>query len=55
MAGLTGEAIWEKVAAREAKARKARLASLQVPPYYRVEGERAGPQSGKKRAFEDGN
>jgi hypothetical protein len=54
-AGLTGDVIWEKVVAREAKARKARLASLQVPPYYRVGGERAGPHRGRKRAFEDGN
>ncbi len=55
-AGFTGEAIWEKVATREAKARKARLASLQVPPsYYRVGGEGAEPHRGRKRAFEDGN
>jgi hypothetical protein len=54
-AGLTGEALWEKVAAREAMASKARLASLQVPPYYRVGGERAGHHRGRKRDFEDGN
>jgi hypothetical protein len=55
-AGLTSEAIfWEKVAAREAKARKARLASLQVPPYYHVGGEGAEPTRDRKRAFGDGN
>ncbi len=54
-AGLTDEARWEKASARETKARKAWLASLQVPPYYRVGGERAGRHRGRKRAFEDGN
>jgi hypothetical protein len=54
-AGLTDEARWEKAAAREAKARKARLASLQVPPYYCVGGEGVEPNRGRKRTFEGRN
>jgi hypothetical protein len=54
-AGLTSETIWEKVAARHKRARNSRLASLQMPPYYHVGGERAEPSRGRKRAFEAGN
>jgi hypothetical protein len=54
-AGLTNEVREEKAAAREAKAKKARLASLQVPPYYCVAGEEAEPNRGRKRTFEGRN
>jgi hypothetical protein len=55
-AGLTSETIWEKVAAREERARKSRFASLQVPPiYYHVGGGVAEPPRGRKRASEAGN
>ncbi len=54
-AGLTSETIWEKVAAHHERARKARLASLQISPYYHVGGEGAEPPRGRKRAFEAGN
>ncbi len=52
---MTDEAREEKAAAREAKARKARLASLQVPPYYCVGGIGAEPNCGRKRTFEGRN
>jgi hypothetical protein len=54
-AELTDEVREEKAAAREAKARKARLASLQVPPYYCVGGEGVEPNRGRKRTFEGRN
>ncbi len=42
-AGLTSETIWETVSARHKKAKNSRPASLQMPPYYHVGGERAEP------------
>ncbi len=54
-AGLTDEVREEKAAAREAKARKATLASLEVPPYYCVGGEGAEPNRGRKRTLEGRN
>jgi hypothetical protein len=55
-AGLTSETIWETVAARrKKKATGSRPASLQMPPYYHVGGERAEPPRGKKRAFAAGD
>jgi hypothetical protein len=54
-AGLTNETIWEKVAAREERARKSRFAFLQVPLYYHVGGGVAEPPRCRKRAFEAGN
>ncbi len=54
-AGLTSEMIWETVAARHKKAKSSRPASLQMPPYYHIGGERAEPPRGRKRTFEAGN